>query len=101
RHTSCCRDWSSDVCSSDLRVDIEAAKRRLIPLKLGSMNYSSFRGMLFRARVFFDGRPVVGFLWDAKGRLTIGDHPRLAALRALRSEARRVGKQCGPVGTLA
>src|SRR3989449_8355213 len=31
RHTRCSRDWSSDVCSSDL-VDLRAAAPRVLPL---------------------------------------------------------------------
>src|SRR2546429_4764487 len=27
RHTRCSRDWSSDVCSSDLGVDVECVER--------------------------------------------------------------------------
>jgi hypothetical protein len=66
-----------------VRLDIEAPPGRMIPLKLGSVNYAAFRGMLFRSAVFFDGQPKVGVLRGAHGSLTIGDHPRLAPLKQL------------------
>src|SRR2546421_5306137 len=79
RHTRSDRDWSSDVCSSDLGADGEA--RRFVQLALGC-NLDQLAGDLKQARL----------------------HPRLARLPAptaetididvCRSEERRVGKEC-------
>jgi hypothetical protein len=46
-------------------------------------NYASFRGMLMKSCLYFKGK--VGFSLMKKGaaRLSIGDHPRVAALRTL------------------
>src|SRR3712207_8382105 len=79
RHTRYWRDWSSDVCSSDLMRDL--------------------RGEVYYAQDWFwedwfrhlerPGRPFVNReeadQWLAQGR---------EALKAARSEERRVGKEC-------
>src|SRR3546814_10111225 len=59
-------DWSSDVCSSDLRPRSRRGRR----------------AATVRSRV--DGRPDAG---DGRVRSLPGDHPT-------RSEERRVGKEC-------
>src|SRR2546422_5010907 len=64
RHTRCSRDWSSDVCSSDLAAV-------LVPT-FNDPNDRSALGLL--AELFTD-RAVVG-------------------IHAVRSEERRVGKEC-------
>src|SRR5690606_39294261 len=73
RHTRFSRDWSSDVCSSDLYwLDEE---RRLLELPLTTV----FWGLLRR-----QGDALYPALWRT---------PRLRGLLA-RSEERRVGKEC-------
>src|SRR5205809_6603073 len=64
RHTRCSRDWSSDVCSSDLRTTRHDAIRRWVESRGG---------------------------WPAtvKSTRSRGDGAGL-----LRSEERRVGKEC-------
>src|SRR2546429_7204579 len=34
RHTRCSRDWSSDVCSSDLGITVQFGVKVVVPLKL-------------------------------------------------------------------
>src|SRR5256884_7184026 len=64
RHTRCSRDWSSDVCSSDL----EDPQRR---------------GLLFAA--------TEGAVWSSSDD---GEHWESLQLNLPRSEERRVGKEC-------
>src|SRR2546422_7823181 len=71
RHTRCSRDWSSDVCSSDLMI---RRLMRLLPLLLG---LSVLEG---------DGG------WSAAAPLPEPIQELSAAV--LRSEERRVGKEC-------
>src|SRR5690606_40371819 len=83
RHTRFSRDWSSDVCSSDLEII-----NRLIK-----------QGLLFQKDNPNDNRSQLIFLSDA-GRMevfklfekmeTLG----YIATGELRSEERRVGKEC-------
>src|SRR2546428_3378966 len=75
RHTRSDRDWSSDVCSSDLRkpyaYDTTAARRVL------------------RAAGFGEGFAVQ--LWRSGTNVELG---RVAQAIQSRSEERRVGKEC-------
>src|SRR5207245_4538157 len=95
RHTRCYRDWSSDVCSSDLDVQCQicggsgcaACKQTGWMEILGS-------GMVHPAvleNCKVDSEKYTGFAW--------GMGPERIAM--LRSEERRVGKECrcwgGPV----
>src|SRR5690348_18117489 len=80
RHTRWTGDWSSDVCSSDLRVAVVAA-------------IGDGRGPQVGAH-----RPVT----DLRGRFTRDDGDRTARrirrihidIEIIRSEERRVGKEC-------
>src|SRR3546814_15343014 len=81
-------DWSSDVCSSDLRLN---------------------PGFLLRLRIFrdrkimigdvlepgLDGERLLGMVRDDRDDVHVALLQRLAAVRGrLRSEERRVGKEC-------
>src|SRR5207247_2872689 len=89
RHTRSTRDWSSDVCSSDLSYIVLTAA---VPDKLEEINWTGgesvwdFRAALHYLRTTPDGRLSfgVGGLQPGLAR-TIG--PR-------RSEERRVGREC-------
>src|SRR5207247_7713167 len=82
RHTRSTRDWSSDVCSSDLEV-------------VGGDAAAVFHLRPAGAAHVVDALPVDDVL-DAELR-GVGDAPvrHLGAVRLPRSEERRVGKECG------
>src|SRR5204863_6491272 len=85
RHTRSLRDWSSDVCSSDLKAPDDPARRLHEELVLGD----PVRGEdVLRRR-------------DPGPRATGTGHVDVAlrAGRALRSEERRVGKECRSRGS--
>src|SRR5206468_9223251 len=98
RHTRSDRDWSSDVCSSDLRADAVLAAVAIVVLM-----------QVWRVHELFPilavpGLPIVAtlgagllfFLGRSSGRVLGGlDRPLVAA----RSEERRVGKE-GSVGVV-
>src|SRR5256884_3262006 len=79
RHTRCSRDWSSDVCSSDLK---------------SSAAFSRFlRGVVYPAP-----GPLFALSWDPASRpngcvFSIPGMPSIP-YRGKRSEERRVGKEC-------
>src|SRR5205809_8129846 len=79
RHTRCSRDWSSDVCSSDLTGVIAAdPKQSKISGKVGSAVL-----------------PGSDEIWNAKTKKWDKFPAVLPALfMAFRSEERRVGKEC-------
>src|SRR5256884_3514466 len=87
RHTICSRDWSSDVCSSDLLNSEGSTFTRSSPwLVLGiQASTQAVDGMpLGDAIAFYGGTPS-----DLPTRESLLD-----SVRALRSEERRVGKEC-------
>src|SRR5690606_39805667 len=79
RHTRFSRDWSSDVCSSDLTMPLEGLR----PVKYAE---ACVRAM----------RDVVGDDIDIMVDCHARPSPRMGMLfaQALRSEERRVGKEC-------
>src|SRR5207245_3356531 len=72
RHTRCYRDWSSDVCSSDL-------------LSAASLSFLRPRGSLALAG---SSSAVAEFAKENSGRHAV------TRILANRSEERRVGKEC-------
>src|SRR5207249_7657601 len=82
RHTRSKRDWSSDVCSSDLDFDLDSPKatsdalRKVEPLQewIGSrpLTQSEMEQLAWRHRLI----------------------ERIVKYRRIRSEERRVGKEC-------
>src|SRR5207249_8106322 len=92
RHTRSKRDWSSDVCSSDLdlRAAFGAAARRYLPDVADEDLTPDISGV--RAKLQAKGEPVRDFVIQeesARGR------PGLVNLVGIdsRSEERRVGKE--------
>src|SRR5205809_4382168 len=81
RHTRCSRDWSSDVCSSDLRIDEATAK------------YYIFSGMLLPGlrRGVQKDLESIALVRAAQTALAI---ERFRLGHEDRSEERRVGKEC-------
>src|SRR2546429_5014473 len=77
RHTRCSRDWSSDVCSSDLIAGV--AGTILLGRLMDKHNKSAFRILA----VAYFGAAVSIFLIGESG----------VSIPLLRSEERRVGKE--------
>jgi hypothetical protein len=64
-------------------LEIERPHRLRVPLGVGASNYCQFRGMLMKSTVYFRGKASVAFGGGARGRFELGDHPRVAPLKAL------------------
>src|SRR5690606_40075934 len=94
RHTRFSRDWSSDVCSSDLAAIIASAKKAGIPIAVDP-----------KKRNFFSYKEVDLFKPNLKelreGSKLDVDAGDIASIRKAvefleeRSEERRVGRECG------
>src|SRR3712207_7885767 len=76
RHTRYWRDWSSDVCSSDLSTD---------PLGFGEA--------CFRYR-HLELTACVALVLPVAVEYAVDEARRIVYLRRARSEERRVGKEC-------
>src|SRR5204863_1319546 len=86
RHTRSLRDWSSDVCSSDLIAG------RSFTLKLPSIILrSEIEAGLMDGSFSVKDLPAI---WADKVRLYLGLDVPTDTLGVLRSEERRVGKEC-------
>src|SRR3989442_463708 len=83
RHTRCGRDWSSDVCSSDLILPISICHLQRICSSDASWNR-------FMNRCGFDGE----FAWQPESCCTSDECPGTCLQPLVRSEERRVGKEC-------
>src|SRR5256884_906107 len=81
RHTRCSRDWSSDVCSSDLTgLQNRGLQVRFLPGLFSNPLFHRHTAAVYLARA---GMPLPQ-LAQQLGQATI----------AMRSEERRVGKEC-------
>lgn len=65
------------------KIEIRRPARTWLPISMHGASYSAFRGMLFKSSVYFKTR--LGFHLFRKGsaKLTLGDHPRVQALKHL------------------
>ncbi len=64
-------------------VDIARPARARLPLKLGAINYCTFRGMLMKSTIYFQGAADVALGRAARGRLLLGDQPVGRRLKGL------------------
>lgn len=82
---------SDDVVSSQydqdgmfaVKIEVQRPKSCWMPVRMHGINYTAFRGMLFKSGVYFHGK--LGFHLFKKGsaKLIIGDHPRVQPLKDL------------------
>src|SRR5690606_39733811 len=91
RHTRFSRDWSSDVCSSDLRgFALTLGVTTIIDVLIVILFTHPMLQLLATTRFFSSGHPATGLDPTALGAVYRG--------RAERSEERRVGREGGGVG---
>ena len=64
-------------------VDIDRPAATALPLKVAAVNYCSFRGMLYKSSIYFQGTADVSIGRRARARLEFGDLPQVAALARL------------------
>lgn len=63
-----------------MRIDVPRPRHTVLPVRLRSVSYGSFRGMLTKSEVSVSGSGGVG---SGTARLLFGDHPRADPLKAL------------------
>src|SRR5690606_40516079 len=96
-HTRFSRDWSSDVCSSDLnqifRIDVAAGARRMrTSANTGYTGVEARDAGIQRRHHVCQPKPA-GIVKMSTDKTLAGNNRRLFKQR---SEERRVGKECRP-----
>ncbi|MDX1530274.1 MAG: acetoacetate decarboxylase family protein, partial [Rhodothermales bacterium] len=81
-------EWVSSQYDLDgrlvLRVDVRRPRLlRGFKIGLGAANYCAFRGMLMKSYIYFGARAGFRLFDKDAARLTFGDHPRIAPVKAL------------------
>ena len=66
-----------------MRIDVKKPASAWLPLNMGAVNYCAFRGMLMKSYIYFKGKLGFWLFKPGAARLLIGDHPRMAPLKAL------------------
>src|SRR5439155_23168249 len=95
RHTSWPRDWSSDVCSSDLRSATWATTGRKLPAERAGLPVALLAGnFLPVVAQVAERHPGLRLIVDHLGRLSGTKDEAAFANLPDRSEERRVGREC-------
>jgi hypothetical protein len=66
-----------------MKIEIARPRKTWLPINLGAINFCEFRGMLFKSYIYFRGETGLELFRKAKATLTLGDHPRVRALKTL------------------
>src|SRR5699024_11273546 len=89
RHTRSKRDWSSDVCSSDLKATCPVcSKERMV-------TYSKKGDIIRKCKECSRPKTIGKKLIDANGYVRVQTHNGWVYEHRLRSEERRVGREKG------
>lgn len=78
-------DLDGSLCT---KIEITAPRVRIPVRNFGAVNWCAFRGMLMKSSIYFSDSMRVAFLRWAKASFVVGDHPRVAPLRALQIKSR-------------
>src|SRR5207253_5198821 len=94
------RDWSSDVCSSDLRSISPAKPRAFTPLSRPFHMIEHGRAVDEAVRFLKTARPLPPLTLSTGMSRAAADHcaEQVEGQLGHRSEERRVGKECGAQG---
>ena len=66
-----------------VRIEIDRPRFAGLPVAAAAANYCAFRGMLMKSYIYFRGKAGFNLPFTRSGRLVVGDHPRVAALKEL------------------
>ncbi len=73
-----------------MKIEIDRPRKTWLPINLGAINFCEFRGMLFKSYIYFRGEVGLELFGKARATLTIGDHPRVRALKSLEIDPRPI-----------
>jgi len=66
-----------------MKIEIEKPRKAWLPVSMAATNYCQYRGLLMKSSLYFKTKLGFTFLKKGSARLTIGDHPRVRALKDL------------------
>ena len=66
-----------------MKIEIDKPRKAWLPVSMAATNYCQYRGLLMKSSLFFKTKLGFTFLKKGSARLTIGDHPRVRALKDL------------------
>ena len=66
-----------------MKIEIERPGSAWMPINLGAVNFCEFRGMMFKSYIYFRGKVGFAVFKKARAKLSLGDHPRVQALKTL------------------
>jgi hypothetical protein len=66
-----------------MKIEIEKPRKAWLPVSMAATNYCQYRGLLMKSSLYFKTKLGFSFLKKGSARLTIGDHPRVRALKDL------------------
>ncbi len=66
-----------------VKIEVERPGSAWLPVGMTGVNYCGFRGMMYKSSVYFKGKLGFSLLKKGSAKLTIGDHPRVQALKGL------------------
>jgi acetoacetate decarboxylase len=73
-----------------MKIEIARPRKTWLPINLGAINFCEFRGMLFKSYIYFRGEVGMELFKRAQATLTIGDHPRVKALKTLEIDSKPI-----------
>jgi hypothetical protein len=78
-------DLDGQLCC---RIEVDRPRFAGVPVSMAAVNYCAFRGMLNKSYIHFRGKAGLTVPLLHNARLTLGDHPRMAALKRLEVRSR-------------
>ncbi|MGI9168204.1 MAG: acetoacetate decarboxylase family protein [Pyrinomonadaceae bacterium] len=66
-----------------MKIEIQKPRNAWLPINMAATNYCQYRGLLMKSSLHFKAKAGFTFLKKGAARLTIGDHPRVRALKGL------------------
>ena len=66
-----------------VKIEVQRPKSAWVPVSMHGVNYTAFRGMLFKSGVFSTASSGFHLFKKGSAKLTIGDHPRVQPLKDL------------------
>ena len=66
-----------------MKIEIDKPRKAWLPVSMAATNYCQYRGLMMKSSLYFKTKLGFSFLKKGSARLTIGDHPRVRALKDL------------------